>query len=80
MAILTMSLSADLLDRLGYIPDGLTAAIGPLLAAQRDSFVRAWVGSSDEQHQRPAEQWILPEDQREAFERFRLIMLSSADV
>jgi hypothetical protein len=79
MAILTLALQADLLDRFGYIPTGLATAVSPLLAAQRDSFVLAWVRATREQHEQPANQWVLPEDQREAFERFRLTLLGASD-
>lgn len=79
MSILTQRLQAALLDRLGYIPENLTRAISPLLAAQRDSFVWAWITAPPEQHEQPAEAWVLPEGQREAFETFRLTMTNNEE-
>jgi hypothetical protein len=75
MAILTQRLQALIEDRLGFVPENLTRAISPLLAAERDTFVLAWLSATDDQHQAPAEQWVLTEEQRDTFERFRLIMI-----
>jgi hypothetical protein len=70
MAILTQAWTADLIDRLGEVPANVTTAISALTAAQRDDFLRAWINSTDEQHQRAADQWVLREDDREDFQRF----------
>lgn len=75
MAILTQHLQSLVEDRLGFVPENLSRAIAPLLAAERDTFVLAWLSATDEQHQAPADQWVLTEGQRDTFERFRLTMI-----
>lgn len=76
MAILSKAFQAYVEERLGFIPDGLAEAVAPLSAGQRDSFTAAWLSASDSQHERPAEQWVLTEADRDAFETFRLAMLA----
>ncbi|OII04306.1 hypothetical protein [Curtobacterium sp. MCBA15_008] len=74
MAGMSQAFQATVQDRLGYIPDGLSTAIGPLLAAQRDSYVLAYLTAPEEQRARPAETWLIPEEDRDLFETFRLHM------
>lgn len=74
MAVLTIALTATLNERLGEIPAGLTTAISSLTAAQRDSFVMAWINASPEQRTRPATAWVLTEDDCAAFTTFQTNM------
>lgn len=74
MAGLTIALTDALIDRLGEVPAALPTAISSLTARQRDSFVWAWLNATDEQRQRPADQWVLPEDDRLAFTVFQTRM------
>lgn len=76
MAILSQRFQAYIEERLGYVPEGLAEAVAPLSAAQRDSFTAAWLSAPDSQHERPAEQWVLTEADRDAFETFRVAMLA----
>jgi hypothetical protein len=71
MAIVTQALQAALTDRFGEVPTNLATAISSLTAAQRDAFTWAWMNASDEQRQRPADQWVLREEDRDAFTRFQ---------
>ncbi|WIB12906.1 hypothetical protein [Curtobacterium sp. MCPF17_052] len=75
MAIVTQALQAALTDRFGEVPTNLATAISSLSAAQRDQFTWAWMYASDTQRQRPADEWVLREEDREDFEAFRLLML-----
>lgn len=79
MAIVTIKLAAALNDSMGGVPDGLATAIRPLLAAQRDEFVAAWNNASDEARRRPAEQWVLREEDRDVFTRFQAAMLAGTE-
>ncbi|TDW50988.1 hypothetical protein EDF52_10276 [Curtobacterium sp. PhB42] len=72
MAILSKAYEVLVEERLGYIPEALSAIVSPLSAAQRDRFTLAWVNASDEQREQPADQWVLLVEDRDAFEKFRI--------
>lgn len=71
MATISRAFEAYLIDRLGEVPEGIDAVVSPLSALQRDEFTRAWVNASDSQRERPAESWVVRDEDRAAFERFR---------
>jgi len=71
MASISRTFEAYLIDRLGEVPEGIDAVVSPLSASQRDEFTRAWVNASDSQRERPAESWVVRDEDRAAFERFR---------
>lgn len=71
MATPSKAFEAYLIDRLGEIPEGIDQVVSPLSATQRDQFTYAWVNASDSQRERPAESWVVRDEDRAAFERFR---------
>ncbi|MCS5514003.1 hypothetical protein NY537_14765 [Curtobacterium flaccumfaciens pv. betae] len=71
MATLSKAFEAYLIERLGEVPAGIDAVVSPLSASQRDDFTRAWINASDSQRERPAESWVVRDEDRAAFERFR---------
>lgn len=78
MAILSQRFQSYVEERMGSVPEGLEEAVAPLSASQRDSFTAAWLSASDSQHERPSDEWVLTEADRDAFETFRLAMLGLA--
>jgi hypothetical protein len=71
VATISKAFEAYLIDRLGEVPEGIDAVVSPLSASQRDAFTRAWANASDSQRERPAESWVVRDEDRAVFERFR---------
>ena len=72
MAIISKAYEALIEERLGYVPEAMSAIISPLSAAERDRFTLAWINASTEQRQELADQWVLLVEDRDAFEQFRI--------
>jgi len=72
VAIVSKAYEALIEERLGYVPEAMSAIISPLSAAERDRFTLAWINASTEQRQEPADQWVLLVEDRDAFEQFRI--------
>ena len=74
MAIVSKAFEALVTSTLGFLPLGIGSAISTLSADERDRFTVAWLNASDAQREAPATAWIIPEEDRPDFEKFRLSM------